>query len=240
MNPNFRWFVRQVHRLGREIIVRSNLTIQTVNPRYRTLPAFFAKHGVKVVSSLPCYTAENTDKQRGKGAFNKSIEALIALNMLGYGHPGTGLEIDLVYNPLGAFLPPSQKKLEIEYNRHLQEDFGVVFNSLLCITNMPISRFLEQLIREGKYEAYIQTLSDSFNPCAVQGLMCRNILSVGWDGTLFDCDFNQMLNLQVDEKSPRSIYRFDISKLENRNIILGQHCYGCTAGAGSSCGGVIV
>lgn len=240
MNPDFRWFVEEIAKLDRQIIVRSNLTILTVNLKYRQLPRFFADHGVTVISSLPCYTAENTDKQRGDGVFEQSIEALGMLNDVGYGQPASGLELHLVYNPLGASLPPPQDKLRKDYKKILREQFGIVFNDLLCITNMPISRFLEYLLNSGQYERYMQSLVDAFNPAAVAGLMCRNTLSVGWDGTLFDCDFNQMLDLNVDPGSPRHISRFDPDRLSNRSIVVNQHCYGCTAGAGSSCGGEII
>jgi radical SAM/Cys-rich protein len=240
MNPNFRWFVKEVHKLGRRIIVRSNLSILTVNTTYRELPRFFSEHRVKIISSLPCYTAENTDQQRGKGVFSKSIEALQSLNSIGYGKEGTGLELDLVYNPGGAFLPPNQEKLESDYKRHLWENHGISFNHLLCITNMPINRFLEYLVQAGEYEDYLQTLYDAFNPCSVQGVMCRNLISVGWDGKLFDCDFNQMLDLPVESGVPNQVKEFDLHKLQKRKIEVGRHCYGCTAGAGSSCGGVIL
>ena len=240
MNPNFRWFVEEISRLGRKTMVRSNLTILTVNEKYRTTPEFFARHGVTVVSSLPCYTAENTDKQRGEGVFDRSIEALRMLNDVGYGKPETGLELHLVYNPLGAFLPPPQEKLRADYKRILKERFDVEFNDLYCITNMPISRFLDYLLNAGKYEKYMETLVGSFNPSAVSGLMCRNTLSVGWEGTLYDCDFNQMLELPVEAGAPAHISEFNRASLEARRIVVNRHCFGCTAGAGSSCGGEIV
>jgi radical SAM/Cys-rich protein len=240
MNPDFRWFVEKVSRLGRRIMVRSNLTILTVNKTYRELPEFFAQHQATIVSSLPCYTAENTDKQRGEGVFDRSMEALQMLNSVGYGQPGSDLLLHLVYNPLGAFLPPPQEKLKCEYQRVLKESFGIDFNELYCITNMPISRFLDYLMSQGKYEEYMETLIDVFNPAAVSGLMCRNTLSVGWEGSLYDCDFNQMLDLKVEAAVPRHIKDFDFRELSTRRIVLNQHCYGCTAGAGSSCGGEIV
>ncbi|MDA2934150.1 arsenosugar biosynthesis radical SAM protein ArsS [Acidobacteria bacterium AH-259-D05] len=240
MNPNFRWFVEEISKLGARTIVRSNLTILTVNNKYRQLPQFFADHKVAVISSLPCYTAENTDQQRGKGVFDRSIEALQMLNAAGYGQVGSGLELHLVYNPLGPFLPPPQDKLKSDYERVLKEKFGIVFNDLYCITNMPISRFLEYLLRLGKSEQYMETLVNAFNPAAAAGVMCRNTISVGWDGTLYDCDFNQMLGLEVEPGSPRHIRDFDLNKLTERRISFNQHCYGCTAGAGSSCGGEIL
>ena len=239
MNSNFRWFVDEVSKLGRRVMVRSNLTILTVNGKYRTLPDFFAEHKVALVSSLPCYTAENTDSQRGEGVFESSIKALRMLNEVGYGHPGSGLELNLVYNPLGAFLPPPQEKLEADYKRVLGETHGVLFNRLFCLTNMPISRFLDSLLREGRHESYMQLLVESFNPAAARGVMCRNTLSVGWDGALYDCDFNQMLELGINSGLPEHIRDFDSSLLKERQIITKQHCFGCTAGAGSSCTGEI-
>jgi radical SAM/Cys-rich protein len=238
LNPHFQWFVERLSALERRILVRSNLTILTVR-RFRHLPAFFAEKGVTVISSLPCYTAENTDKQRGDGVFHKSLEALRLLNARGYGRPGSGLEIHLVYNPLGAYLPGPQEQLEADYKRILRERYGIVFNDLFCITNMPISRFLDYLLASGKYDRYMKTLVDSFNPEAAKGVMCRNILSVGWDGTLYDCDFNQMLELRVNSTSPRHIRDFDLRRLARRRIVVGRHCFGCTAGAGSSCAGEI-
>lgn len=240
MNPEFRWFVEQIRELGRSVMVRSNLTILTVNRRYRQLPEFFARHGVTVISSLPCYTAANTDKQRGDGVFARSIEALRRLNQVGYGQEGSGLLLHLVYNPLGAFLPGAQEKLQADYKRVLFEQFGIRFNRLLCITNMPISRFLDYLVQRGEYDRYMEELLESFNPAAALGVMCRNTLSVGWDGALYDCDFNQMLELGVNSHSPAHIRDFDVKQLEARTIVTNLHCYGCTAGAGSSCGGEII
>ena len=240
MNPDFRWFVEEVSKLGRQVMVRSNLTILTVNKTYRTLPEFFARHRATIVSSLPCYTAENTDRQRGEGVFDRSIEALQMLNAVGYGQPGSSLQLHLVYNPLGAVLPPPQEKLKSDYQRVLKQQFGIDFNDLYCITNMPISRFLDYLKSQGKYQEYMETLIHAFNPAALSGLMCRNMISVGWEGSLYDCDFNQMLELKVESGAPRHIRDFDLKELSRRQIVLNQHCYGCTAGAGSSCGGEIV
>lgn len=237
MNPHFRWFVEQVRALGRHVMVRCNLTILTVNPKYRELPAFYRENGVEVVSSLPFYSASHTDRQRGDGVFERSIEALQMLNAEGYGQPGSGLTLNLVYNPNGAFLPAAQAQLERDFKLQLERRHGVRFNNLYCITNMPISRFLEYLIVSGNYEAYMERLVNAFNPSAASGVMCRNTLSVGWDGWLYDCDFNQMLELKVDASSSNHIRDFDASKLENRDIVLRRHCFGCTAGAGSSCGG---
>ncbi len=240
MNPDFRWFVEEVSKLERQMMVRSNLTILTVNKTYRTLPRFFAEHRAAIVSSLPCYTAENTDKQRGNGVFDRSMEALQMLNAVGYGRPGSGLQLHLAYNPVGPSLPPPQEQLRSDYQRILKENFGIVFNDLYCITNMPISRFLDYLRSQGQYQEYMETLIHAFNPAAVSGLMCRNTLSVGWEGSLYDCDFNQMLDLKVEAGAPRHIRDLDLKELSARRLVLNQHCYGCTAGAGSSCGGEIV
>lgn len=239
MNPHFRWFVEEARKLGKHIIDRCNLTILLANKKYHDLPEFFARHGVEVVSSLPHYTAMRTDRQRGEGVFDKSIEALKMLNAVGYGQEGTGLKLNLVYNPTGAILPGPQGELEADYKKALKAHFGIAFNSLYVITNMPISRFLDYLISSGNYADYMQRLIDAFNPGAAAGVMCRNTLSIGWDGAIYDCDFNQMLDIQVTGKS-QHLRDFDFEALRNRNIVLDQHCYGCTAGLGSSCGGQVV
>lgn len=236
LNPNFRWLVEQSRGLGRHVMDRCNLTV-TLMKGQEDLAPFLAQHRVEIICSLPYFQARETDRQRGAGVFDRSIEALQKLNALGYARPGTGLILNMVHNPVGAFLPASQKALEAEFKRNLERKFGVVFNNLYCITNMPISRFLEFLIQSGNYEHYMNKLVQSFNPRAVDGLMCRNTLSVGWDGTLFDCDFNQMLNLSVNHSAPKHIAQFDAEALHNRRIVTGKHCFGCTAGAGSSCGG---
>lgn len=236
MNPNFKWFVDEIKKLDRHVMVRSNLTILQANG-FEDYAEFMAKHNVEIISSLPYYKASFTDKQRGDGVFNKSIAAIKKLNALGYGKENSGLTLDLVYNPVGAFLPPSQHQLELDYKRELLRNFGIVFNNLYTITNMPISRFLDYLIESGNYESYMQKLIDSFNPSAALNVMCKFTLSVGWDGLLFDCDFNQMLEMNLNHGAPNHIRNFDLAKLEQRRIITGQHCYGCTAGAGSSCGG---
>ncbi len=241
MNPDFQWFVEQIRAISQDIdiIVRSNLTILVSNKHYRTYPEFFKKHRLTVIASLPCYTAENTDKQRGDKAFVRSIEALKVLNSLGYGQEGTGLSLHLVFNPGGASLPGAQAALEADYKRVLFDDYGLVFNNLYTITNLPISRFLDYLLQEEKLDDYMQLLLESFNPAAAEGVMCRNTLSVSWDGYLYDCDFNQMLQLQVEKAAPQHIEDFNLQELTARNIMLGQHCYGCTAGAGSSCQGTV-
>ncbi|MEO9869212.1 arsenosugar biosynthesis radical SAM (seleno)protein ArsS [Ekhidna sp.] len=234
MNPSFRWFVEELSAMGKQVIVRCNLTIILANPKYNDLPEFFKKHNVNVVSSLPYFTAKRTDAQRGDGVFDKSIKALQMLNAVGYGKKGTGLKLDLVYNPAGAFLPGDQGTLLDQFTKKLLE-YDIEFNELFAITNLPVSRFLEYLVKTEKYEDYMNELVNAFNPMAAQGVMCRNTLSVSWDGYLYDCDFNQMLELKVN--APSHIQEFDIDALTKREIILNQHCYGCTAGAGSSCGG---
>lgn len=238
MNPHFRWFVEECRALGKHVMDRCNLTILLAHERYRDLPQFFAQHQVEIVSSLPHYNARRTDSQRGDGVFEASIEALRLLNEAGYGQPDSGLKINLVYNPTGTFLPGNQEALEREFKAQLQRRYGVVFNHLYAITNMPISRFLDYLLESGQYETYMQTLLDAFNPAAVAGVMCRNTISVSWEGYLYDCDFNQMLDLKVDAPCTH-IRDFDLQTLEQRRIVLNQHCYGCTAGAGSSCGGQV-
>jgi radical SAM/Cys-rich protein len=236
MNPDFRWFVTQLKALGKHIIVRCNLTIIVANPAYHDLPEFYKEHHIEVISSLPFYNADRTDRQRGEGVFKNSIVALQMLNRVGYGKPETGLILNLVYNPSGAFLPSSQAELERLFKKELKNNHDIDFNNLYCITNMPVSRYLEYLIRSGNFEKYMDKLINAFNPAAAQGVMCRNTISVGWDGFVYDCDFNQMLDLKVNSAS-NHISRFDLKNLNNREIVLNQHCYGCTAGAGSSCGG---
>lgn len=241
MNPHFQWFIEEIRAISPtiDIIVRSNLTILVSNKKYRTYPAFFKKHKLTVIASLPCYTAENTDKQRGDKTFVRSIEALKVLNDLGYGVQNSGLNLHLVYNPVGASLPGGQEGLEADYKRVLKTEYNLVFNSLYTITNLPISRFLDFLLQEEKFDDYMQLLLDSFNPSAAMGVMCRNTISVSWDGYLYDCDFNQMLHLQLEKSAPQHIASFDLEAILDRNIIIGQHCYGCTAGAGSSCQGTV-
>ena len=239
MNPHFRWFVDEIVAMGRHVMVRCNLTILTVNAKYRELPVFYQERGVEIVSSLPYYAASHTDRQRGEGVFDRSIEALKRLNEVGYGDPATRLKLNLVYNPNGAFLPASQVQLERDFKKQLLEKHGIVFNQLFCITNMPISRFLEFLIISGNYEAYMEKLVNAFNPSAAFGVMCRNLISVGWDGYIYDCDFNQMLDLKVKTPSSYHVRDFNLQELLDREIVVNRHCYGCTAGAGSSCGGNI-
>ncbi len=240
MNPQFRHLVSEARALGRHVIDRCNLTI-LLGRGFEDLPGFLAEHQVEIVASLPCYLEENTDAQRGNGAFSKSINALTRLNELGYGVEGSPLKLTLVFNPVGPSLPPDQQMLEEAYRRELRSRYGIEFTRLFTITNMPISRFLDALVRDGKFDEYMQKLQDAYNPAAVSGLMCRNTLSVGWDGLIYDCDFNQMLELPISNGRPRSILDFemDASAIQNRRIRTGAHCFGCTAGAGSGCQGAI-
>ena len=249
LHPDFEWMVEQASALGRQVLVRHNLTV-TFDGHPQTgqsmahLPAFFAHHGCEVVSSLPYYQAFFTDAQRGSGVFKKSIAGLRQLNALGYGRPGSGLVLNLVYNPVGPYLPAAQASLQADYQRELQHEFGVEFNQLFTITNMPINRFALHLRKNGQLEAYMDKLLAAFNPQAAAGVMCRSLISVGYDGSLYDCDFNQQLGLQAegrgegdDAARPPSIFDFNFAALLQRRIRFGSHCLGCTAGAGSSCGG---
>ena len=303
MNPHFRWFVEGARNISSlQIIVRSNLTVILSHRKYHDLPAFFREHEVRVVSSLPFYSADRTDRQRGKGVFYKSIEALQKLNAVGYGKQnnsqnkvvntssggatacrkqnnsqntvvngsqGNGfqkgleenlkndewnslknhsaktngnnpLQLDLVYNPSGAFLSGDQKELEAEFRWELRENFGIEFNHLLTINNLPIGRFLEFLLESQNYEEYMQKLVNSFNAATLDAVMCRHTLSVDYQGYIYDCDFNQMLGVSVDKQAPNHIKDFDLERLQKRKISTSQHCYGCTAGSGSSCQGSIV
>lgn len=240
MNPHFKWFVEEVAKLGKHIIVRSNLTILTTTPEYQALVQFFAEHGVAVTCSLPFYSKSRTDRQRGKGTYEKSVKALRKLNKIGYGKEETGLELNLVYNPAGAFLPGSQAQMEQDFKRELKRKHDIVFNNLFTITNLPISRYLNFLLMSGNLDEYMKKLVTSFNPTAAEGVMCRNTISVGWDGSLYDCDFNQMLEMKTNSGAPSHIKDWDEAALNEREIRINQHCYGCTAGAGSSCGGETV
>lgn len=236
MNPDFRWFVEELSLREKHVIVRCNLTIILANPKYNDLPDFFKKHKVEVVSSLPHFSARRTDAQRGEGVFEKSIKALQMLNAIGYGLED-GLRLNLVYNPSGAFLPADQGGLQADFKQKLKKDFDIAFHELFAITNLPISRFLDYLISSDNYDEYMTKLVEAFNPTAAMGVMCRNTISVSWDGKLYDCDFNQMLELQINNGAPEHIRDFNTQLLEKRDIKLNNHCYGCTAGAGSSCGG---
>ena len=253
LHPDFDWLVAEARKLGKHVMARHNLTVQfdgnpVTGESKEYLPEFYAAHGVEVISSLPYYQEFFTDSQRGKGVFGKSIEGLRRLNARGYGADGSGLLLNLVYNPLRPYLPAAQAVLEADYKRELKDKFGITFNGLFTITNMPINRFRLHLEKSGQYEAYMEKLLMAFNPAAAEGVMCRSIISVGWDGTLYDCDFNQMLEMPV-LGSPRSgrvegpvagaatIFDFDFDALMRRPIRFDSHCLGCTAGAGSSCGG---
>lgn len=239
MNPNFRWFVEEASKMGiKDFIVRSNLTIIKANKKYYDLPEFFKKYKVHVVSSMPHWTRGKTDRQRGGGVFDKSIKALQELNAVGYGIHGSKLKLDLVYNPSGAFLPGDQMSLENDFKKALKNEFDIEFNSLFAITNLPISRFLDYLIASENYEDYMHGLVEAYNPHTIERVMCKNTISVSWDGWLYDCDFNQMLNLKVNSKI-KHISTYNEEVLQNRNIIINQHCYGCTAGSGSSCQGTV-
>lgn len=240
MNPAFRMFVEEIKKANPDvhIIVRCNLTIIRANKKYYDLPEFFKLHKLEVVSSLPFYTKDRTDKQRGDGVFEDSVAALQMLNAVGYGVEGSKLLLNLVYNPAGAFLPPSQTSLEKEFKDSLKKDFNIVFNNLYAITNLPISRYLDYLLQTGNYERYMEKLIAAFNPAAAANVMCRNTISIGWDGWLYDCDFNQMLELKTNTKQ-QHISAFNLIELNGRAITVNQHCYGCTAGAGSSCGGAV-
>lgn len=236
LNLVFEPLVRGARAMGRRVIDRCNLTVLATAPLAH-LPAFLAEQQVEVVASLPHYRKLSTDRQRGEGVFEASLEGLRRLNALGYGMDGSGLSLTLVTNPVGAFLPAQQASLEAEWKRELARLHGVHFDRLIALTNMPISRYLEWLETSGNLAGYLQTLVDAFNPAAADGVMCRTTLSIGWDGRLYDCDFNQMLELSTTGDAPRHIDDFDLARLERRVIATARHCFGCTAGAGSSCGG---
>lgn len=238
LNPQFRMLVQEARKLGKTVIDRCNLTV-FFEPGQEDTPEFLREHQVQVIASLPCYTQGNVDQQRGGGAFEKSIQALLRLNALGYGKKDTDLVLHLVYNPIGAYLPGNQASLEADYRRELRANFGIEFSHLFTITNMPIKRFLSDLEKAGKYEEYMDLLVESYNPAAASNVMCRSLLSIGWDGKIYDCDFNQMLDLPVAGEA-RTLWDLQsFSKVEQNPITFGDHCYGCTAGSGSSCGGAL-
>jgi radical SAM/Cys-rich protein len=236
LHPGYRDFVRRCRAMGKAVLTRCNLTVILENGM-GDIPRFFAENSVIVMASLPYYRREETDRMRGPGVFEKSVEVLRRLNAAGYAGEEAGLELNLVYNPAGAFMPPRQGELERVFRDELSKRHGVVFNHLYSITNMPIARFLEYLDASGNYAPYMQKLVNGFNPAAAENVMCRDMVSVGWDGALYDCDFNQMLSLAVNHGAPSHIRDWDAAKLRHREIVTGFHCYGCTAGAGSSCGG---
>jgi radical SAM/Cys-rich protein len=239
MIPDFRYFVERVKALrpSRHVIDRCNLTI-LLELGYEDLPEFLATRKVEIIASMPCYSAENVNAQRGDGVFEGSIKALQLLNSLGYGK-AADLPLNLVYNPVGAFLPRPQAELEADYKRELKEHFGIVFDKLYTITNLPIARFASYLRHNNKLDEYMQLLIDNFNPATIDGLMCRNTISVGWRGEVYDCDFNQQLDMQWENGKRLFLWDIDPDKIENREIMTGDHCFGCTAGAGSSCGGAL-
>ena len=242
LNPSFRALVEVNRRDGRRVIDRCNLTV-LFEPGQHDLAEFLAAHRVEIIASLPCYSEENVTAQRGGGVYAKSIQALRKLNALGYGRDGSGLTLNLIYNPVGPNLPPPQPALEADYKRELGTRFGIVFNRLYTLTNMPIARFAHALQRDGKLDAYLHLLARAFNPATLDGLMCRRMVSVSWDGYLYDCDFNQMLDLRLGNGAPLRLGAYDpavlAARLVNRPIRIDTHCYGCTAGAGSSCGGAL-
>jgi len=241
LHPDFDYLVAAAQRLKRHVMDRCNLTV-IFEPGKDYLPEFFKQHEVELVCSLPCYSQENVDQQRGKGTFDLSVRALQRLNEIGYGQPDSKLILNLVYNPVGPHLPPPQGPLEQDYKRILRQQFGIVFNQLFCLTNMPITRYATHLKLRGEYDRYVQLLEANFNPATVDQVMCRNLISVGWSGKIYDCDFNQMLDLPItdDEGNALSISTLSNHQLLNRSIAIGNHCYACTAGAGSSCGGALV
>lgn len=237
MNSGLEWFLGEAKKLNKRVIVRSNLAI-LLDPPYTDFIDIYAAGNIEVVTSLPDCRAERTDRQRGAGVFERIIRAIGLLNRKGYGSDGTGLVLDIVHNPVGAYLPGPQEALEAEYKRVLLERHGIIFNNLFCITNIPVGRYLEYLLKSENFSDYMAELCAAYNPAAAMSAMCRTTISVGWDGSLYDCDFNQMLGLPVNHGSPCRIDRFDYEKLRSRRIVTANHCYGCTAGAGSSCQGV--
>jgi len=238
LNPFFKMIIKEARKLNKQVIDRCNLTI-LFEPGQEDLATFMKDHHVQIVASLPCYSKENVEKQRGRGVFDKSIEALKMLNNLGYGREGSGLKLDLVYNPGGAFLPPAQAKLEADYKKELKELFDIDFNQLFTITNMPIKRFLYDLERSQKLDTYMELLLNNFNPHAADGIMCRNLVSIGYDGQIYDCDFNQMLEMPLNFKKTTLWDIQDFNHFNQNKIAFAKHCFACTAGAGSSCGGAI-
>jgi radical SAM/Cys-rich protein len=241
LNPNFDYLVEVADGLKCHVMDRCNLTV-IFEPGKDYLPEFFHRHGVELVCSLPCYTEDNVDRQRGKGTFDLSIRALKIFNDLGYGRAGSGLALNLVYNPVGPHLPPPQNMLEEDYKRELREKFGIEFNHLYCLSNMPITRYETHLKLRGEYEKYMELLERSFNAATLDQVMCRSLISVGWEGTIYDCDFNQMLDLPIrdGEGKALNISTLSLDQVQHRPITVGNHCYACTAGSGSSCGGALV
>ena len=236
-NPDLPFLIEEASRMGKQVIVRTNLAVLELDD-FAYLADFYANNKVWLIASLPCYTEENTDRQRGPGTFKSVIRVLSRMNNLGYGLEGSRLTVDLAYNPGGPYLPPCQYALEEEFRSVLTSEYGVSFNRLYTLTNMPIGRFLDVLLNTDNFEPYLKLLSNAFNPSAVENVMCRNQISVGWDGQLYDCDFNQALGLKCTPASPGGIAGFDYESMKKRRVIIGNHCYACTAGAGSSCKGI--
>ena len=242
LHADFDYLVESARKLGRHVMDRCNLTV-IFEPGKDYLPEFFKRQNVELVCSLPCYSEENVDKQRGKGTFDSSIRALQIFNQIGYGQPDSGLVLNLVYNPVGAHLPPPQDKLEQDYKRILNDQFGIVFNHLYCLSNMPITRYETHLRLRGEYDRYMELLADSFNAGTLNQVMCRYLISVGWEGSIYDCDFNQMLGLSLRDARGEALNIESLTSLDQvleRSITIGDHCYACTAGSGSSCGGALV
>ena len=241
LHRDFDYLVESARTLGRHVMDRCNLTV-IFEPGKEYLPEFFKEHAVELVCSLPCYSQENVDKQRGKGTFDASIRALQILNQIGYGQPDRDLILNLVYNPVGPHLPPPQAQLEQDYKCILREQFGILFNHLFCLTNMPITRYATHLKLRGEYDSYTALLEDNFNPSTLEQVMCRNLVSIGWEGSVYDCDFNQMLDLPITDADGKRLHisSMTLEQVVNRAIIVGDHCYACTAGSGSSCGGALV
>jgi radical SAM/Cys-rich protein len=240
-NPNFNYLVESAVRLNRHVMDRCNLTV-IFEPGKEYLPEFFKRNQVELVCSLPCYSQENVDRQRGKGTFDLSIRALQLFNKLGYGQRESDLELNLVYNPVGPHLPPPQDQLEQDFKRILKEQFGIVFNRLYCLSNMPITRYAAHLRLRGEYDRYIELLETNFNADTLTQVMCRNLISIGWEGSVYDCDFNQMLDLPMTDGNGEhlNIASLTLNQILKRPIVVGDHCYACTAGSGSSCGGALV
>jgi radical SAM/Cys-rich protein len=242
LHADFDYLVESARKLGRHVMDRCNLTV-IFEPAKDYLPQFFKRQNVELVCSLPCYSEENVDKQRGKGTFDLSIRALQILNQIGYGQPDSDLVLNLVYNPVAPHLPPPQDKLEQDYKRILNDQFGIVFNHLYCLSNMPITRYETHLRLRGEYDRYMELLADNFNAGTLNQVMCRYLISVGWEGSIYDCDFNQMLGLSLRDARGEALNIGSLTSLDQvlkRSITIGDHCYACTAGSGSSCGGALV
>jgi len=241
LHPDFDYLVESARAIERHVIDRCNLTV-VFEPGKDYLPEFFKRHQVELVCSLPCYSEENVDRQRGKGTFDSSIRALQRLNEIGYGQPGSDLLLNLVYNPVGPHLPPPQEKLEQDYRQKLGTEFGIVFSRLYCLTNMPITRYAKHLTLRHEYDDYKDLLENNFNSATLDHVMCRNLISIGWDGSVYDCDFNQMLQLPLTDEAGEklNVASLALEAVSTRRILVGDHCYACTAGSGSSCGGALV